>query len=201
MINYSILVSIIKWVLLIFNGKSKIYGLDHLPKDQPVIFAATHQSNTDPFFLAAAIQPKVVAFMAKEELFRFKPLAWLLNKGHVFPVNRQNPSTKSIRHAATVLKQGDKNLGIFPTGSRHSDEIKPGTAFIQKLSKATIIPVAIQPPIGFIQFIMRKQAYLAFGQPIAYDSSTKYDKDKLVEIDQNIQKQWNQLNQLIDGKK
>ena len=35
--------------------------------------------------------------MAKEELFRFKPLGWVLRKVGVFPVSRGNSEIQSVR--------------------------------------------------------------------------------------------------------
>lgn len=195
---YQFAVYMIKFIFHVFNGKPKVIGLENIPQDEPVIIASTHRSMTDPFLLADVVFPKVVSFMAKDSLFKQKWLAYILTKGNVFPVNRDKPSTTTIKHAVNVLTKEDKNLGIFPSGSRHTTEIKSGTAFIQKLSKATIVPVAVQPPIGFWQFITRKRAKIAFGQPIPFDASQKYDKDMLAKVDAQIAEQFALLDKQLD---
>lgn len=195
---YQFAVHMIKFIFHLFNGKPQVHGLENIPENEPVIIASTHRSMTDPFLIADVIYPKVVSFMAKDSLFKQKWLAFILTKGNVFPVNREKPSTTTIKHAVNVLNKEKMNLGIFPSGSRHSAEIKGGTAFIQKLSKATIVPVAIQPPIGFWQFITRKRAKIAFGQPIPFYASQKYDKEKLAQIDQQIAEQFEQLDKQLD---
>lgn len=195
---YQFAVHLIKIIFHIFNGKPKVQGLENIPQDQAVIFAATHRSYTDPFFLADVLYPRTVAFMAKDTLFRHKIIGSLLKRGHVFPVNREKPAASSIKHAVNLLKGGEMSLGIFPSGTRHSTEIKGGTAFIQKMAKVSIIPVAIQPPIGFWQFFLRKKAKINFGAPIEFDPNQKYDKDKLAEIDQLIGKAFNQLDKELD---
>lgn len=195
---YKFAVLMIKFVIRLFNGKPYVVGYENIPKDTPVIIASTHRSNSDPFFIADVTDPFVVSFMAKDSLFKNKLLAKILSAGNVFPVNRDKPSATTIKHAVKVLNEKKYNLGIFPSGSRHTTEVKGGTAFIQKLSKAPILPVTIQPPIGFWQFITRKKAKIAFGQLIPFEADKKYDKNLLAEIDEQIVSQFNQLDKSLD---
>lgn len=193
---YDIALAIVRFVFYVFNGKPQYTGLENLPaEDEAVIFASTHRSMTDPLFLAFPIYPRKIAFMGKDSLFRNKILGPILPHLHVFPVNREKTSPKTIRHAVKVMNEDRLNLGIFPSGTRYSTEIKGGTAFIQRLSKNSIVPVAIQPPIGFWQFILRKKAKVAFGKPIPYDPDMTYDKAKLAEIDQAIGDHFDLLDQ------
>lgn len=195
---YRYAVKIIKFILRLFNGKPYVEGLGNIPNEQSIIFAATHRSYTDPFILADVLYPRVTAFMAKDTLFKHSFIAKLLTAGNVFPVNRDKPSAGSIKHAVKILKEDQMNLGIFPSGSRHTTEIKGGTAFIQKLSQSTIVPVAIQPPIGMWQFFARKKAKVAFGTPITFNSDIKYDKELLATIDAQIAQQFEQLDKQLD---
>ena len=195
---YRLLVIIIRFFFYLTNGKPKVTGLEHLDPKEPVIIAGTHRSLLDPFFVAIAVYPHPVAFMAKDSLFKFKPLAWLLKQGYVFPVNRDKPSASTIKHAVSVMNDHQQWLGIFPSGTRHSTEIKSGTAFIQKLSKRDIIPVAIQPPKSTLHFFLRQKAKLAFGTPIAFQVDAKYDKERLAQIDQQLASQFDELDQQLD---
>ena len=196
---YKFLLDICAVIFKLFNGSPKVYGLENIDSaSDPAIFAVTHRSATDPFYLAITVRPKVVSFMAKESLFKYKSIAWILRRVHVFPVNREKPSTKVIKHAVKLLKDGQKYLGIFPTGSRYSTEIKGGTALIQKMAKVDIIPVAIQPPKNAKEFFMRKSAGIAFGQPIPYQADLKYSKEDLQRIDQTIGESFKRLDRLID---
>lgn len=196
---YDIALYIVRFVFYVFNGKPTYIGLENLPNDEdPVILASTHRSMTDPLFLAFAIYPRKVAFMGKDSLFKNKIIGPLLPHLEVFPVNREKTSPKTIRHAVKVMNEGKLHLGIFPTGTRYSTEIKGGTAFIQRLSKNDIIPVAIQPPVGFWQFIMRKKAKVAIGKPIKYGADIVYDKATLADIDQAIGEQFVLLDRQLD---
>lgn len=192
---YHFFVTIITAIFYLLNGRPIVKGLENIPQDESVIFAATHRSATDPFYLALILRQRTIAFMAKESIFSFKPLASLLSSAHVFPVNRDRPSTKVIKHSVKLLQEG-LDLGIFPTGSRYSTEVKSGTAFIQSLSHKAIIPVSIQPPANFWEFISRHKARIAFGQPIHYIEGKKYKKADLEQIDQEIAADFDRLDQL-----
>ena len=67
--------------------RMKIHGVENMPLPGPVVVVCNHRSNLDPFFLGAAF-PRQIHFMAKAELWKFKPLGWLIDKLGAFPVNR-----------------------------------------------------------------------------------------------------------------
>ncbi|MCW1009266.1 1-acyl-sn-glycerol-3-phosphate acyltransferase, partial [Streptococcus anginosus] len=67
---------------------------------------------------------------------------WCLDHLGVMPVDRENPSMASLKAAVAELKKGEDNVGLFPTGSRYSTEIKDGAAVLAKMGKVNILPVA-----------------------------------------------------------
>lgn len=197
---YTVAVHLIKIIFRLFNGGVEVHGLDNIPTDKPVIFAGTHRSMTDPFYIADVVYPRRVAFMAKDSIFKFKPLAYLLTKGNVFGVNREKPSAKSVKHAVRVLTKEHLNLGIFPSGTRYSTDIKSGTSMIQGLSKADIVPFVIQGPVGFWQFIARKKAKIMFGEAIRFEPDVKYNKTTLEQVDAQLASVFTQLDLQLDPK-
>ena len=196
---YDYAIVFVRAVLYLFNGKPHYEGLENIPKDKVVIFAATHRSMLDPLYLAFAIYPlgKKVAFMGKDTLFDNKVMAYILPKLNVFPVNREKTSPRTIKYAVIVMNEEGLSLGIFPSGTRYSTEIKGGTAFIQRLSKNDIVPVAIQPTLSKGDFFKRKTIKVAFGEPIAYDDTVTYNKEKMAEVDQSIAVRFDELDQRL----
>ena len=195
---YSFLLTIVKYILRLINGRPMIIGTENIPEDTAII-ASTHRHWLDPIILAIAIPNKEIAFMAKDTLFKNSIIRVALNSVNVFPVNRDKPSSKSLRHAMTVMKEEEnKHLGIFPTGSRYSTEVKGGTAFIQKLSKKDIIPVAIQPPLTWKELLSRQQIKVAIGTPIKYENNASKDKSSMKNIDQKIAKAFDDLDHQLD---
>jgi len=83
-------------VKLAFNVK--VINKEGFPLDQTVIVASNHTSNWDAVLLGAVCK-KQLYFMAKAELFKFKPLGYIIKKLCAFPVNRwrrDNNATKSV---------------------------------------------------------------------------------------------------------
>ncbi|MBZ6526232.1 1-acyl-sn-glycerol-3-phosphate acyltransferase [Aerococcaceae bacterium DSM 111021] len=194
---YSFLLIVVKVILFLFNGKPIVIGRENLPKDAAII-ASTHRHWLDPVILAIAVEPTEIAFMAKDTLFKNKIFQYLLPRLNVFPVKREKPSPKSLRRGVEVMNEENKHLGIFPTGSRYSTEVKGGTAFIQRLSKKDILPVAVQPPLNGKEFFLRKKAKVAIGQPISFDDSKKYTRDELKSIDIAIAQAFDDLDKQLD---
>lgn len=198
MFFYRLVIGIATFILYLFNGKPYVEGLENVPDNRNVILAGTHRSNWDPFVVAMTIKPKKVIYMAKESLFEIPVFGWMMRQANMIPVNRDNPCRKSIKAAVEVLNEGEFNFGIFPSGTRHSTEIKGGTAFIQRMSKKDIVPITIQPAIGFKEFFGRKKMKIAFGEPIKYQVDEKYDKKKITEVDQEIAHAFDKLDQQLD---
>ena len=83
-----------------------------------MIIAANHKSNLDPIFVASAVNKKrKMTAIAKEELFKNKILAKILNKVEIIPINRQNPGLGTIKRILKYIKN-DYALVMFPEGTR-----------------------------------------------------------------------------------
>ncbi len=124
----------------------RVTGRENLPKEGAVILCSNHLSNWDPAFLILCL-PRRVCFMAKAELFRFKPMGALIS--HLFgafPVARGKGDTGALHMAEDVLARGEV-LGIFPEGTRSRDgrmlRFKSGASLIAARSGATVVPCGI----------------------------------------------------------
>src|SRR3954466_14410053 len=119
-------------------------GREHVP-DGPVIIASNHRSFLDPFVIAT-IARRPLYYVAKEELFRNRFTAWLLNNLGAFPVRRGQGDGDMIETAKAILARGDAVL-IFPEGTR----IRPGSlgrprrgvGRLALESGAPVVPLAI----------------------------------------------------------
>lgn len=67
-IFYVFLRNLVAFLLFIFNGKSKYYNIDRIPKDENYILVAPHRMAWEPVWFAFATRPKQFIFMAKKEL-------------------------------------------------------------------------------------------------------------------------------------
>lgn len=126
--------------------KFEVIGHENIPSEGNVIIAANHKSNLDPIFLASAIRGREVAAVAKKELFKVKPLAYILNKLNVIPINREKPDISTVKNILKAIKDG-YILGIFPEGTRVKEpgfgEAKAGLSMFAIKGKAMIVPISI----------------------------------------------------------
>ena len=123
----------------------RVTGRENIPSTGPVIVAANHISNFDPFVVGAALQ-RPVHFMAKEELFANPVLSAIIKYLGTFPVRRGASDRNAIRIAINLLEEG-RVVGLFPEGTRSKtgelSQAEPGLAMIAAKAGATIIPAAI----------------------------------------------------------
>ncbi len=120
-------------------------GREHVPQDGPVIIAANHRSFLDPFVIAT-IARRPLYYVAKEELFTYRWVAWILNALGAFPVSRGTGDREMIDTAKAILARGDAVL-IFPEGTRTRPgslgRPKRGVGRLALETGAPVVPVAV----------------------------------------------------------
>lgn len=195
---YDVLHGIVVGLIWTINGRIKYMHRDRLPVNDNYILVGPHRSWWDPVWYAVAAYPKHFIFMAKIELFKFPPLAWLIRAAGAFPVDRENVGPSVIKVPVRELKSGDRSLIMFPSGSRHSAELKSGTILIAKMSGKAIVPAVYQGPVKFSQLFKRNNTTINFGEPIVVDRKDKLDKENITKYTQMIQDAFDRLDQEIN---
>jgi len=143
--GYKILKALVSGVCHILF-RIKVVGNENLPQDGSCMICANHISNWDPVILIISFKRKV-HFLAKSELFKFKPLAAILKCAGVIPLKRGTADVGAIKSAMELIKK-DKVLGMFPTGTRNKDvataKPKSGAALIASRMGTKVVPVYIK---------------------------------------------------------
>ena len=137
-------------------------------------------------------------FMAKIELFKNPVLRFILNHAHAFPVDRKNPGPSALKIPVKGLRAGKLSLIIFPSGTRHSSELKGGALLISKMAQKPMVPVVYQGPLSFKRLLKRKPLEVNFGNPITIDRKTKLTHENEEIIYQQLEDAWNKLDKELD---
>lgn len=191
---YTYLRGFVAFVLWIVNGNTHYHNTDRiLSKDENYVFVAPHRTWWDPVFMGYATRPKQFVFMAKKELFNNRIVGWWIRMCGAFPIDRDNPSTDAIRYPINVLKKTNKSLLMFPSGSRHSSDVKGGVAVIAKMAKVKIMPAVYVGPRSFKGLLKRERIDMNFGEAIDISDIKRMNDEGIAEVARRIQEAFDVL--------
>ena len=174
---YKIIRPIVRFIVWVLNGHLHVHHKDRLPKGN-YILVAPHRTWWEPLLFALGASPMEFMFMAKIELFKNPVLRFILNHAHAFPVDRKNPGPSALKVPVKGLRKGKLSLIIFPSGTRHSAELKGGALVISKMSK--------------------KPMEVNFGNPITIDKKTKLTHENEQIIYKQLEDAWDKLDKELD---
>ncbi len=176
--------SVIKWIvrgaLYIFFKvvyRVDIKGLENVPKEGPLIFCGNHRSYLDPPLMVCTAK-RDMKFLAKEELYNNKFLAFLGWVFEAIPVKRDEKDVAAIKASLKDLKQG-KCIALFPEGTRNGlekgEKVKDGVAFFAVRSGAKVVPCGIKGGTK-----EQRKMTITYGKPLDYTKYKSQVKDKEV---------------------
>ncbi|MBS5857508.1 MAG: lysophospholipid acyltransferase family protein [Clostridia bacterium] len=164
--------------------RAEIIGLENIPKEGPLIFCGNHRTYLDPPLMVATAK-RDMKFLAKEELYNNKFLAFLGWVFEAIPVKRDEKDVSAIKTSLKFLKSG-QCIALFPEGTRNGlekgEKVKDGVAFFAVRSGAKVVPCGIKG--GNKE---NRKVTITYGKPLDYSEykGTK-DKEKLEEITEEI---------------
>jgi 1-acyl-sn-glycerol-3-phosphate acyltransferase len=133
----------------------------------PCVVAANHESLLDPPLLAlAAEQP--LHFLAKVELWRYRPGAWLMDALGGIPIRRDRRDLVSVARAEELVRAGE-SVALFPQGTVRGGAWTRGAARLALATGAPLVPVRI---VGSGRALSRRRVgfpriRVVVGEPIA----------------------------------
>lgn len=170
MILYNIVKRSIRWVLTTFCGAQE-EGFENLPSSGGCIVCVNHKGFPDTWIVGTAL-PGFVRFIAKAELFAFKPFGWLMRKLGSIPVKRGKPDVGAMRAAEEIVRDGGL-LVIFPQGKRYPvfriEDGKPGAARIAYRAGVPVIPAA------------KVKFRVVLGEPLVIGPDAKAETKRIME--------------------
>jgi 1-acyl-sn-glycerol-3-phosphate acyltransferase len=171
----------VRLALGIYFRRIERFDTGQVPETGPVLFASNHPGSLTDAFLIGTVLKRRIGFVGTVQLFRWRPIAWLLKACGIIPVNRVKDDPRAMRTVLEtfeacyrVLEAGGA-VGIFPEGVTYNDTlmrpVKSGTARMAleleqrhegKLG-LRIVPVGISYS-GKERY--RSEVLIRFGEPI-----------------------------------
>src|SRR5213592_2828863 len=170
-----IICSILKIALRVYFRRIEVAGLEHVPRESPVIFVLNHPNAlVDPAFLLC-YAPRPVSFLAKAPLFRMPVIGWFARGFDSIPVYRREDNFSPAQNRETFARARETlarggSIAIFPEGTTHSDPrlktLKTGAA---RIALGASLPRVVIIPTGLFytaKQTFRSAAVMYFGEPL-----------------------------------
>lgn len=123
----------------------RVFHAERVPLTGPVILASNHTSFLDPPLVGSGLH-RGINYLARESLFRFPGLGWLLRNWDAVPVDREGGGAKGLKMILDRLLAGGAII-LFPEGTRSKDgKLQParsGIGLTVIKSQAPVVPVRV----------------------------------------------------------
>jgi 1-acyl-sn-glycerol-3-phosphate acyltransferase len=174
----------------------RVYNAERVPLDGPVILASNHASYLDPPLVGAGLK-RGINYLARENLFRFPVVGWVLHNWDVVPVDRDGGGAKGLRAILDRLLAGGAII-LFPEGTRTSDgKLQParsGIGLTVIKSTAPVVPVRVfgtfQAYSRHMKFPVPHHVAVKYGKPMRFEKlraeAETCSKQRLKEIYQQV---------------
>ncbi|OVE78441.1 hypothetical protein BVX98_00330 [bacterium F11] len=177
-------------VLFKVGWRLSVQGAENVPLSGSVIFSSNHRSYADPPLVSVSC-PRPIHFLAKKELFRFRPFGWLITNLNSHPLNRKSGSG-GVKEMQRLLAQRCGVL-VFPEGKRHKSpglgSAKPGVGLLAIKTKTPVVPIYIHNSdlMGYF-----KKLTVVYGSPISPEGFSSYQDfaDRVLSEIQDLRKRF-----------
>ena len=174
-------------VLLFLLTRFEVKGRENVPREGPMLVVSNHLHAYDPAVVGVCLG-RTVIFMAKKELYHFRPRGYFLRGFGSFPVHRGKLDRNAIRQSEKVLADG-MALAMFPEAKRsYSAQLQfalSGSALIAARSGAPILPVGLTGTerLDWVGWLFRRyRLTVNIGKPFSIaPAGTKLTKAELAE--------------------
>jgi 1-acyl-sn-glycerol-3-phosphate acyltransferase len=169
---------------------TRVEGLEHVPRNQAVVFCANHQSNVDPPILFNALHRRL-HILFKAELKKLPLLGKAFQVGGFVPIDRasRDQSMAAIEQVAQSLRDGNSFL-TFPEGTRSKTGMllpfKRGPFLMAIKAQAPVVPVAVRGGTEAMRkgspWIRPVTVVVRIGAPIETRGMELADRERLADL-------------------
>lgn len=125
--------------------RAEWFNAERVPKTGPMILASNHASIIDPPLVGTGLH-RGISYLARESLFRFWGVGWVLRNWDAVPVDRDGGGARGLKAIIDRLLAGG-GIILFPEGTRTMDgKLQParsGIGLTVIKSNAPVVPVRV----------------------------------------------------------
>jgi 1-acyl-sn-glycerol-3-phosphate acyltransferase len=174
----------------------RVYNPERVPLEEGVILASNHASFLDPPLVGSGLR-RGINYLARENLFRFPVMGWVLRQWQVVPVDRDGGGAAGLRAILDRLLAGGAII-LFPEGTRTRDgRLQParsGIGLTVIKSAAPVVPVRVFGTFEaygrHMRFPLPRRVAVKYGQPMRFEQlraeAKVCSKPRLKEIYQQV---------------
>ena len=174
----------------------RVYNAERVPLAGPVILASNHASFIDPPLVGSGVR-RGINYLARENLFRFPVMGWVLHRWQVVPVDREGGGAKGLKAILDRLLAGGAII-LFPEGTRSRDgKLQParsGIGLTVIKSAAPVVPVRVFGTFEaygrHMRFPRPRRVAVKYGRPMLFEAlraeARACSKQRLKEIYQQV---------------
>ncbi len=117
---YSIFRVLMSFSFRCYFRKIKIFGLENIPKEGPILFLSNHPSSFTEPMLLACFQPRILNFLVRGDIFENRFLKPILEATHQIPIYRARDGFENLRKNKSTFERVYQKLAkketvlIFP---------------------------------------------------------------------------------------
>jgi 1-acyl-sn-glycerol-3-phosphate acyltransferase len=174
----------------------RVYNPERVPLTGPVILASNHASILDPPLVGSGVH-RSINYLARDTLFRFPGVGWLLRQWNSVPVDREGGGAAGLRAILDRLLAGGAII-LFPEGTRTRDgNLQParsGIGLTVIKSTAAVVPVRVFGTFGaygrHITIPRPHRIEVKYGRPMFFEKlraeAKNCSKPRLKQIYQEV---------------
>ncbi len=173
-ISQKIIAKAFRFVLFLAGTKWTVIGLENVPKDEAVLYAANHRGFAD-IPIGYITLPTPTGFVAKKEITKVPIFSWWMKNMNCLFLDRENmkESLKVILQGIEYIKEGH-SIFIMPEGTRNQGEgllpFKEGSLKMAEKTGCAIIPVALSNTDAVFErqkpLVKKAPVIIHYGKPI-----------------------------------
>ena len=162
-------------------GRLRVAGLELVPADGPLLVVPNHDSQMDPIMVGLALRGhRSLRFLGRADLWRNRPLGWLLYAAHQIPIERGAQDAAALDEAIAALRAGEA-ICIFPEGKLSQGEALRARTGVARLAaacpEARIVLCTVAGTTDFVRFPRRPRVEVQFLATTALPSPSEAPQD------------------------